>query len=77
MGDVVHLPKGRPEIRLTASESLVMELVVNEGLNNKEIAKELGISEETVKRHLFMVFNKTGYSTKLELAIRTHQKRSA
>jgi DNA-binding CsgD family transcriptional regulator len=77
MGEIVHLPKHRPEMRLTATESCVMELVVNEGMSNSEISKELGISEGTVRRHLFMVFNKTGHSTRLELAIRTLQKRSA
>jgi FixJ family two-component response regulator len=54
-----------------------MELVVNEGMSNREIAAELGISAETVKLHLHRVMNKTGYSTKLELAVRTLQNRSA
>jgi len=39
------------------------------GRANKEIAGLLGISEETVKHHLTQIFNKTGVSTRLELAL--------
>jgi two-component system, NarL family, nitrate/nitrite response regulator NarL len=42
---------------------------VAEGLNNREIAERLGISEHTAKHHLTQVFNKTGVSTRVELAL--------
>jgi two-component system, NarL family, nitrate/nitrite response regulator NarL len=42
---------------------------VAEGLNNREIAQRFGISEHTVKHHLTQAFNKTGVSTRLELAL--------
>jgi len=42
---------------------------IGEGCSNKDIAKELVISEETVKRHLTNIFEKTGVSTRLELAL--------
>ena len=38
-------------------------------MNNREIAERLRISEHTVKHHLTQVFNKTGVSTRLELAL--------
>jgi two-component system, NarL family, nitrate/nitrite response regulator NarL len=40
-----------------------------EGCSNKDVAKQFTISEETVKRHLSNIFDKTGVSTRLELAL--------
>src|ERR1700733_11800109 len=40
-----------------------------EGCSNKDVAKQFSISEETVKRHLSNIFDKTGVSTRLELAL--------
>ena len=34
-----------------------------------DIAEKLTISEETVKRHLTIIFDKTGMSSRLELAM--------
>ena len=53
---------------LTPREIEVVGLVVS-GCTNKDIASALGISEETVKRHMTHVFDKTGVSTRLELAL--------
>jgi two-component system, NarL family, nitrate/nitrite response regulator NarL len=40
-----------------------------EGCSNRDIAIQFSISEETVKRHLTNIFDKTGASTRLELAM--------
>jgi DNA-binding NarL/FixJ family response regulator len=40
-----------------------------EGCTNKDVARECGIAEETVKRHLKNIFDKTGVSSRLELAM--------
>ena len=53
---------------LTPRELEVVQCIV-EGCSNKDIAKQFGISEETVKRHLSNIFDKTGVSTRLELAL--------
>jgi DNA-binding NarL/FixJ family response regulator len=53
---------------LTPRELEVVTCIV-EGCSNKDVAKQFGISEETVKRHLSNVFDKTGVSTRLELAL--------
>ena len=53
---------------LTPRELEVVTCIV-EGCSNKDIAKQFSISEETVKRHLSNVFDKTGVSTRLELAL--------
>jgi two-component system, NarL family, nitrate/nitrite response regulator NarL len=53
---------------LTPRELDVVGCIV-EGCSNRDIAKQFNISEETVKRHLSNVFDKTGVSTRLELAM--------
>ena len=53
---------------LTARQLQVVKAVV-EGRANKGIAEKLTISEETVKRHLTIIFDKTGMSSRLELAM--------
>lgn len=53
---------------LTPRELGVVTCIV-EGCSNKDVAKQFAISEETVKRHLSNIFDKTGVSTRLELAL--------
>jgi DNA-binding NarL/FixJ family response regulator len=53
---------------LTPRELEVVTCIV-EGCSNKDIARQYTISEETVKRHLSNIFDKTGVSTRLELAL--------
>jgi two-component system nitrate/nitrite response regulator NarL len=53
---------------LTPRELEVVTCIV-EGCSNRDIATQFAISEETVKRHLSNVFDKTGVSTRLELAL--------
>ena len=43
--------------------------LVAEGLSNREIAQELGLSEHTVKKYVFRIFEKLGISTRVELAL--------
>ena len=53
---------------LTPRELEIVSSIV-EGCSNRDIARQYSISEETVKRHLSNVFDKTGVSTRLELAL--------
>lgn len=53
---------------LTARENQVMELV-EQGLKNREIARELGIRPGTVKIHLKHIFEKTGVRGRYGLAL--------
>lgn len=46
---------------------------VRQGLRNREIAKELGVTEGTVKVYLHGVFDKLGVSSRTELAIRADE----
>lgn len=53
---------------LTRRELQIIERVVD-GCSNKEIASQLGVSEDTVKHHLTSIFDKVGVSSRLELAL--------
>jgi two-component system nitrate/nitrite response regulator NarL len=53
---------------LTLREREVLTLVL-EGETNKGIAERLSIGHDTVKHHMTNVFNKTGVSNRLELAL--------
>jgi two-component system nitrate/nitrite response regulator NarL len=53
---------------LTSREVQVIALIVA-GYTNKDLARQLGISEHTVKHHLTNVFDKLGVSNRLELVL--------
>jgi DNA-binding NarL/FixJ family response regulator len=52
---------------LSAREIQIVAAIVD-GRSNKEIADDLSISVQTVKHHLTSIFDKTGVSSRLELA---------
>jgi len=54
--------------RLSDRERQIAQLVAS-GMRNRDIAAELHISENTVKRHLQSIFDKTGARDRLELAV--------
>lgn len=54
--------------RLTARELEIIHAVAA-GDSNRDIASRLNISLQTVKHHLTSIFDKTGTSTRLELAL--------
>jgi len=58
----------RKTFGLTPREMDVVGCIV-EGCSNRDVARQFSISEETVKRHLSNIFDKTGVSTRLELAL--------
>jgi DNA-binding NarL/FixJ family response regulator len=53
---------------LTPREEQVVALVAD-GLSNRAVARELGLSEHTVKKYLFRIFDKLGVSTRVELVL--------
>jgi DNA-binding NarL/FixJ family response regulator len=53
---------------LTAREEQVVALV-SDGLSNRSVATELGLSEHTVKKYLFRIFDKLGISSRVELVL--------
>ena len=61
------VPRAR-DFGLTVRERQVLALIL-EGHTNKAIATRLAIGPDAVKHHLSSIFDKTGASTRLELAI--------
>ncbi len=56
------------EALLTSREEQVVALV-SDGLSNRDVANELGLSEHTVKKYLFHIFEKLGISSRVELVL--------
>jgi DNA-binding NarL/FixJ family response regulator len=53
---------------LTKREEEVVRLVA-QGMQNREIARELKLSEHTIKNYLFHIFEKLGVSSRVELVL--------
>ena len=54
--------------RLTSREREIVDAIAR-GESNRDVAARLNISLQTVKHHLTSIFDKTGTSTRLELAL--------
>jgi two-component system, NarL family, nitrate/nitrite response regulator NarL len=61
---------GRPAL---APRERELVRCVQKGLRNREIAKQLGVTEGTVKVYLHSVFEKLGVSSRTELAVRADE----
>jgi two-component system, NarL family, response regulator DegU len=53
---------------LTPREEQVVALVA-EGLSNRDISNELNLSEHTIKKYLFRIYDKIGVSNRVELVL--------
>lgn len=62
-GEAIRNPFG-----LTPRELDILSAIVA-GLGNRDIARKFSLSEDTVKHHLTHIFDKTGASNRLELAV--------
>lgn len=58
----------QPRDQLTTKETQIA-LLVWRGMTNREIAKELGTTEQVVKNYLRTAFDKLGVWSRLELAL--------
>lgn len=56
-------------LQLLAKREVDVVRLVAEGLTNRDVARELGLSEHTVKNYLFRVFDKLGVSSRVELVL--------
>ena len=57
-----------PASRVTQRERQIIGAIID-GATNKDIAKSLVLSEQTVKNHLSNIYDKLGVSSRLELAL--------
>ena len=64
----LHMVNSRGIRLLTPREEQVVALVAD-GLSNREVAHELRLSEHTVKKYLFRIFDKLGISSRVELVL--------
>ena len=64
----IHLINSRGRVVLTPREEQTVHLVT-EGLNNREIARELNLKENTVKKSLLRIYDKLGVSNRVELVL--------
>ena len=62
-------PSGSGNIYLTVRERQVLDLILA-ARPNREIARELGIEERTVKAHVASLMRKTGSENRIELSMR-------
>ena len=69
MASLIDILREKPASVPTARERQIVAHVLD-GMTNRQIASELGISEETVKRHLRNLYGKLGVSSRMELALR-------
>lgn len=64
----LHVVNSHGSKLLTPREEQVVALVAD-GLANRQIAGELNLSEHTVKKYLFRIFDKLGISSRVELVL--------
>lgn len=64
-------------LRLLTPREREVAIKAAQGLSNKNIAKELDITERTVKAHLTAVFERLGVRDRLQLAIRINERLSS
>ena len=64
----MHAGPPHPKMQLSEKERTIVSLVT-EGRRNKEIAQELGTTEQVVKNYLRRIYERFGVADRLELAI--------
>lgn len=67
--DVPESHVSRPGLLLTARERQVLELIIL-GRPNRDIARQLGVAERTIKAHITRLMRKTGVDNRIELTMR-------
>jgi DNA-binding NarL/FixJ family response regulator len=68
VGNASHVVNSRGDVVLTPREEQTVNLVA-EGLNNREIARDLNLKENTVKKSLLRIYDKLGVSNRVELVL--------
>jgi DNA-binding NarL/FixJ family response regulator len=66
--DTLRVVNSHGKSLITPREEQVVALV-SDGLSNRDVAKELGLSEHTIKKYMLRIFDKLGISTRVELVL--------
>jgi DNA-binding NarL/FixJ family response regulator len=71
-------PAGAPPdwAALLTERERQVALAVADGASNKEIARQLGITERTIKAHTSAIFEKLGVRDRMQLSLVVHGRRS-
>jgi DNA-binding NarL/FixJ family response regulator len=69
-----HGPLHKHQLRLSEKEMMIIG-GVTQGLKNKDIAMEVGTTEQVVKNYLRKIYDKLGVSDRLELALYSMHRR--
>ena len=71
-------PAGAPPdwAALLTERERQVALAVAQGASNKEIARQLGITERTIKAHTSAIFEKLGVRDRMQLSLVVHGRRS-
>lgn len=71
-------PAGSPPdwAALLTERERQVALAVAEGASNKEIARQLGITERTIKAHTGAIFDKLGVRDRMQLSLVVHGRRA-
>ena len=64
----------RTDLRLTKREHEIIDLLLR-GRSNKEIASQLGVSDQTIKNQLTTLYRKMDVSSRLELVVKAVNQR--
>ncbi len=67
MLSLTHIPHDDQWPSLLSRQQCKVALLVARGFTNREIARELGLKEGTVKIHLHNIFVKLGAKSRLDL----------
>lgn len=65
---------GKQQLRLSEKELLIIRGVTH-GLKNRDIAREVGTTEQVVKNYLRKIYDKLGVTDRLELALYSMHRR--
>ncbi len=69
---VPYAPATAPQVVLTTKQLRVLALLMR-GKSNKQIAKDLELSPNTVKAHVSEIFRRLGVSTRAEAIVLAHE----
>jgi DNA-binding NarL/FixJ family response regulator len=64
-------------VALLTDREREVALAVADGASNKEVARQLGITERTIKAHTGAIFEKLGVRDRMQLALVVHGRRSS